>query len=112
MAIQTTSQGNIPAVTIDKLQFTRVNIEVVKSATNHKIKFSATVHPYGVDINGDYVFDGTERKIVIPDMTAFIMAQTGTDLTDLVAAMQKCQESFGELAEKYFDDITFDQYVS
>ena len=111
MAIQTTSQGTIPSVTVDKVQYTALNISVPKHRTNHRISLSAIVHPYGVDGNGDYVFSEEERKIAIKDIHEFIDSFSGQKLTDAQTAMQKVQEGLGMLIDLYFPDLTYDQYV-
>ena len=110
MAIKTTTQGTVPAVTLDRLQFSQVNITANKKPP-YKISFSAIVEAYGVDQNGVHVYSGSERKIIIPDVHAFILSKTGQELVDSSTAMQKVQEGFGLLAQVYFNDVTFDQYV-
>jgi hypothetical protein len=98
MSIKTCAQCTIPAVVVDRLQFSQVNITVSKTAP-YRIAFTATVHPYGIDEGGNHVYSGKEHKIAISDVKTYIETLEGQQQIDAQAAFAEVESGLGKLAE-------------
>lgn len=107
MAIKTASQGTVPALTLDYIQFSKVNIAVSKRDP-HTISVNCIVHPYGKDSDGNRHYVG-EQTFAIGDVKQYIGGLDASGQAKAVAAMKKVQEGLGVLAELKLD-IPFDSY--
>lgn len=109
MAIKVVSQGVIPAVDVEFLQYTKFNMAITKTPP-YRIAVTSTIHPYGkVDGSDIQYFSGEEHNVSLQDVHAWVATLEGQDQADAAMAMQKINEGFGILAEKYLG-ITFVEY--
>lgn len=108
MGIKVTSQGTIPSVDLDHLQFSQLRLSVSET-TPYRIALSAKCRLYGVDDEGINHYEKDARDINITDMTSFITGLPPADQPGAAQAMQKVQEGLGVLADKYLG-ISFDKY--
>lgn len=109
MAIKVQSQGQIPAVDLEYLQFDQVRISI-GSEPPYKIALSAQCRLYGVDSNGRHHYDPKVKSISIGDISVYISNLPDADKLPAMLAMKGIQEGLGVLAEKYFG-IDFVEYT-
>lgn len=100
MAIKTSSQGTLPAVDLDHIQYNEFHMSVAEAAP-HNIALSAKLRPYGV--SGTEKFYAKDFKLMnIGNLDAYIATKVPTARqAEAVAALTKVQEGLGTLASIY-----------
>lgn len=77
MQINTVTQDTIPAIELNKVQFSRFNMSS-SSVAPYKVGCSATIRMYW-EINWVRYYADEDKNINIPDVSAFILAMTDPD---------------------------------
>jgi len=99
MAIQTSSQGIVPAVDLNFLQYSEFNMRVSETAP-YNIAISAKVRPYGVVSNVKY-YSLDLKPMNIANLDAYIGSVDPSRQVEAMLAMAKVQEGLGTLASIY-----------
>jgi len=97
MAIKTSSQGTLPAVDLNYIQFSAFHMTVAEDPP-HKISVSGKMRPYGI-VNGVKYYAKDSDPLQIGDLDAYIANSVPPERqAEAVAAMIKVQEGLGTLA--------------
>lgn len=98
MAVKVASQGVIPSIDLDHLQFKQLNIAVSQTSP-YRTSVSGKTILYGKDANGTRYYDKTERELSIPDLDAMIAGLSSADQVIAAQAMANVQGGLGVLAQ-------------
>lgn len=97
MAIKTSSQGTLPAIDLNYIQFSQFNMSVEEKAP-HRISVSGKMRPYGVS-GGEKFYAKDVDPLNIADLDDYIANQVPPERqAEAAAAMAKVQEGLGVLA--------------
>ena len=101
MAIKTSPQGSLPAVTLDYIQYSSFRMSI---SEKHPfiISISGVIRPYGVS-GGDKYYAKDIINLQIPNLDTFIANLPPAKTAVAAEAMIKVQEGLGELAAAYLD---------
>ncbi len=100
MAIKTSSQGFIPAVDLNFIQYNEFHMSV-SEVSPHNIALTAKLKPYGV-VDGVKYYGGNNKNMVIPNMDAYIATQVPKERqAEAMQAIAKVQQGLGVLASIY-----------
>jgi len=100
MAIQTSSQGTLPAVDLNFLQYSEFNMRVGETAP-YTIGISGKLRPYGV-VNGVKYYDKEKKPMNIQNLDAYIQSIDPARQAEAIQAMGAVQQGLGVLASIYF----------
>jgi hypothetical protein len=98
MAIKIEDSGTIPAITLDHIQFSNINIAISEKPP-YRLAITAKCKLYGIDSDGKHYYDSNESHISIADINQYIMNLPTTQQPIAMNAMAKIQEGLGTLAE-------------
>jgi hypothetical protein len=101
MAIKTSSQGLLPAVNLDYLQYSEFNMRV-SEVPPHTIALSAKLRPYGM-ADGLKYYAKDSKNLNIVNLDAYVGGLAGAQRTEAQIALMKVQEGLGVLAALYFN---------
>ena len=102
MTINVESQGDIPAVTLNKLQFDQFHFSTDSKTPNVK-KVSARITPYGVaDGSSIRIYGSAKPPLNISNLDDFIAKLNPKNQDRAAAALKNVQEGWGELASIYY----------
>lgn len=97
MAIKTTEQGVIPAIILDHIQYSQLNITVSETSP-YTIAVSAKVRLYGI-VDGVHHYAQDYQTINITNVSSWIAALEPAQQSKAVTALQKINEGLGTLSE-------------
>ena len=102
MAIKTVVQGSIPAVSLEYLHSTQVNISVSEEAP-YRISLSSKVRPYGKTVDGDKIYAKEYLPMLnVTNVDAFVSGLPPADQLKAVQALTKIQEGLGTVYELFY----------
>jgi len=99
MAIKTSSQGTLPAVTLDYIQYSEFNMRVSENAP-YNIGLSAKLKSYGIDNSVKY-YAKYNDNMNIPNLDAYIQSLPVDKQTQAIQALGAVQTGLGILASIY-----------
>ena len=95
MAIKTETQGTIPTVKLEFVQYDQFNM-TIKQVSPYMISLSAITTPYGV--NNDKRVYGDKQTMSIPDVDAYISTKVPEDRkAEALQALGQIQNGLGVL---------------
>ncbi len=100
MAIKIHSEGTIPAITLDHVQYDQLHITVSRTPP-YTISLSAKTVLYGEDTENVHHYKDTVKDINIPDIDAYIATLDAQQQLDAGLALKQVQEGLGKVAEIY-----------
>jgi len=102
MAIKTSSQGTIPAVTLEYLQYNEFLMRVSEQPP-HKISLTAKLRAYGVD-NGEKIYSKDPLSTMnISNLDAYVGGLDPAKQAEALIGITKVQEGLGTLASIFYN---------
>ena len=102
MAIKTSAQGSIPAITLDHVQCSEFHVAVQEESPN-TVSISAKVKAYGVADGVKYYDKKPMRPLSIPNLDAYLSTKVPADrLEEAMQAVVKIQEGQGVLVSIFY----------